>query len=327
MPAPPPATGQRIGWTDLPDDVRAGIEAVLGDQVISAESQAGGFSPASADRIRTGTGRRAFVKAVSPDQNPDSPALLRREADHLDALSATSPRVPRLLGRYDDGHWIALLMEEIDGCCPPVPWSEQHVTSAMTTLAALADDLTPSPLAGLDSARTALSSLFDGWRHLRDRPDPSLDPWVAARLDELVDRSAEALDQLTGSTVVHLDLRADNLLVRGDGTMAVVDWPWAVDGPDWLDRFLLLINVDLYGGHDPDALVARHLPAVDPRLITGCLAGMCAFFTDAGRLPSVPGLPTLRAFQRAQGVSTTAWLRRRLDPGLRPASPASATRS
>ncbi len=314
MPAPPPATGRRIGWTDLPDEVRAGIEVVLGDRVVGAESQAGGFSPGTADRIRTDAGRRVFVKAVSPDQNPDSPALLRIEADHLAGLSAASPRVPRPLGRYDDGHWVALIMDEIDGSCPPVPWSQEHVASAMTTLAALADDLTPSPLVGLDSARTALTSLFDGWRQMRDRPDPSLDPWVASRLDELIDRSAEALDQLTGSTVVHLDLRADNLLVRSDGSMVAVDWPWAVVGPDWLDRFLLLINVDLYGGHDPDVLVAHHLPDVDPLLVTGCLAGMCAYFTDAGRKPPPPGLPTVRAFQRAQAVSTTAWLRRRLSP-------------
>ena len=32
--AAPPATGQRITWTDLPDHVRAGIERVLGGRVV-----------------------------------------------------------------------------------------------------------------------------------------------------------------------------------------------------------------------------------------------------------------------------------------------------
>jgi len=280
--------------------------------VIGAESQAGGFSPGTADRVRTDTGRRAFVKAVSPDQNPDSPDLLRREADHLDAL-ARSPRVPRPIGRYDDGHWIALAMEEIDGGCPPVPWSDEHIDGAMDTLAALAADLTPSPIAGLCPVSDGLASLFLGWRRLRDQPHPTLDPWAAARLDELIELSASTLHRLDGDTVVHCDIRADNLLVRRDGTMVVVDWPWALTGPDWLDRLLLLINVDLYGGHDVEELVARHLPRVDPPLITGCLAGLCAFFTDAGRQPGVPSLPTLRGFQRAQADSTTVWLRRRME--------------
>ena len=221
--------------------------------------------------------------------------------------------MPRPIGRYDDGHWIALAMEEIDGGCPPVPWSDEHIGGAMDTLAALAADLTPSPIAGLRPVSDGLASLFLGWRRLRDQPHPALDPWAAARLDELIELSASTLHRLDGDTVVHCDIRADNLLVRRDGTMVVVDWPWALTGPDWLDRLLLLINVDLYGGHDADALVARHLPQVDPQLITGALAGLCAFFTDAGRQPGVPNLPTLRAFQRAQADSTTVWLRRRMD--------------
>lgn len=285
---------------------------MLGGRVVAAESQPGGFSPGTADRVRTDTGERAFVKAVSPDQNPDSPDLLRREADHLDAL-ARSPRVPRPIGRYDDGHWIAVAMEEIDGRCPPVPWSDEHVDAAMDTLAALAADLTPSPISELGPVPEGLASIFFGWQRLRDQPHPDLDPWIAARLDELIEVSADTLRRLHGDTVVHCDLRADNLLVRPDGSMVVVDWPWALTGPDWLDRLLLLINIDLYGGHDAEQLAARYLPQVDPSLITGCLAGMCAFFTDAGRQPEVPGLPTLRAFQQAQADSTTAWLRRRLE--------------
>jgi aminoglycoside phosphotransferase (APT) family kinase protein len=308
----PPAVGQRIGWSDLPADVQRGIEAVLGGRVIGAESQAGGFSPGTADRVRLATGGRAFVKAVSPDQNPDSPDLLRREADYLDALSR-SPRVPRPIGRYDDGHWIALAMEEVDGRCPPVPWSDEHVDAAMATLAELAADLTPTPIAGLSPVTEGLASIFGGWERLRDQPHPALDPWVAARLDVLVEMSADALHRLTGDTVVHCDIRADNLLVRPDGSMVVVDWPWALTGPDWLDRLMLVINIDLYGGQDADGVVARHLPHVDPLLITGCLAGLCAFFTDAARQPEVPGLPTLRAFQRAQAESTAVWLRRRIE--------------
>lgn len=313
MPAPP-ATGQRITWSDVPADVRVGIERVLGGRVVHTESQAGGFSPGTADRVRTASGRRAFVKAVSPDQNPDSPDLLRREADHLAALGF-SAYVPELIGQYDDGYWIAVAMEEIDGSCPPMPWSAEHVEQAMGSLAALATDLTPNPIPRLRPIAQGFSSLFAGWRRLQADPAESVDPWIQVRLDDLAELSESTLARLGGDTVVHCDVRADNLLVRSDGSMVLVDWPWALVGPDWLDRFLLVINIDLYGGHDAEALVQRHLAAVDPELITGALAGLCAFLTDAGRQPPVPGLPTLRAFQQAQADSTTAWLRRRLVGG------------
>lgn len=313
MPAPP-ATGRRITWAEVPESVRAGMEHVLGSRVVRAASQSGGFSPGTADRLLLENGGRAFVKAVSPRQNPDSPDLLRREGDHLAVLGA-SVRVPRLIGRYDDGVWIALALEDVDGCCPSVPWRDEHVVLALETLTDLAAELTPNAVPDLQPLGDGFSSLFAGWRRLQTEPTEQIDPWVGDHLEDLAELSESTLAQLAGDTVVHCDIRADNLLVRPDGSMVVVDWPWALVGPDWLDRFMLMINIDLYGGHDVEALVARWLSEVDPALVTGALAGLCAFFTDAGRQPPVPGLPTLRAFQQAQADSTTTWLRRRLTGG------------
>jgi hypothetical protein len=310
----PPATGQRITWAEVPEHVRAGIEHVLGGRVVNAASQSGGFSPGTADRLLLENGDRAFVKAVSPLQNPDSPDVLRREGDNLAVLGA-SAHVPRLIGRYDDDVWVALALEDIDGCCPAMPWRDEHVAAALDTLAGLAAELTPSPIPDLEPLADGFSSLFAGWRRLQTQPAELVDPWVADHLEQLARLSESTLAQLVGDTVVHCDVRADNLLVRADGSMVVVDWPWALVGPDWVDRLLLMINIDLYGGHDVEALVARWMSEVDPELITGALAGLCAFFTDAGRQPPVPGLPTLRAFQQAQAESTTAWLRRRLSGG------------
>jgi hypothetical protein len=59
-----PSSGRRIGWLDIPPDVRLRIERIVGGRVVDAVSQAGGFSPGTADRVRTDNGRCAFVKAV-----------------------------------------------------------------------------------------------------------------------------------------------------------------------------------------------------------------------------------------------------------------------
>ncbi|GIJ21197.1 hypothetical protein Vlu01_18210 [Micromonospora lutea] len=56
------------------------MEKIIGDRVVEAVSQSGGYSPGTADRVRTTSGRRAFVKAASPAQNPDTPAMHRAEA-------------------------------------------------------------------------------------------------------------------------------------------------------------------------------------------------------------------------------------------------------
>ncbi len=115
---------------------------------------------------------------------------------------------------------------------------------------------------------------------------------------------------LAGDTLVHTDIRADNLLLSPDGTVTVVDWPWACRGPAWLDTLLLLVNVRLFGGHDTQSLLAGHAAAndVDPHDLVGVLAGLAGFFVDGARQPPPAGLPTVRAFQRAHAEAVLSWL-------------------
>jgi aminoglycoside phosphotransferase (APT) family kinase protein len=108
-----------------------------------------------------------------------------------------------------------------------------------------------------------------------------------------------------------MDIRADNLLIRPDGEVVIVDWPWAARGPAWLDPLSVLVNVNLFGGLDVEALTAQHVRA-EADDVTGFLVGLTGYFLDAARQPGSPGLPTVRAFQAAQGRSTLAWVRRRL---------------
>ena len=307
------ATKTRIGWADLPPDVRATVEQILGDRVVDAVSQPGGYSPGTADRVRTAGGRRAFVKAVSPAQNDRSPHLHRAEARIAAALPSHAP-APRLLGSHDDGEWVALVFTDVDGRHPATPWLATELTAVLAALAAMAAALTPTPVAAVPTAAEQLGYDFAGWRRIAADPPADLAPWARAHLPELCAAADRGLTALTGDTLCHLDVRADNLLVGADGTVSVVDWPWACRGPSWLDTLLLLVNVRLHGGHDTEVLL-RDLPltaAVEPAALTGVLAGLAGFFLDAARQPPPPGIPTVRAFQRAQGDALLPWLAERL---------------
>ena len=112
------AAGVRVRWADLPVEVRAAVEDVLGSRVVEARTQRGGFSPGSAARVVTADGRRGFVKAVSSALNPASPVLHRREIAVGRAMPA-DPAVPALLGswegRADDADWVALVLADVEG--------------------------------------------------------------------------------------------------------------------------------------------------------------------------------------------------------------------
>jgi len=307
------SSGPRIGWADLPDAVRVAVEAIIGDRVVEAVPQVGGFSPGTADRVRTTSGRRAFVKAVNPGLNERSAELHRREARITAALPVGVP-APRLRGVHDDGDWVALVLEDIEGCHPVTPWQTQQLTAVLDALSTLAaHDVTPA-LADLPGTGADLAGDLQGWQRIARDPPETLDPWAQAHLPKLVALAKRAPAALTGDRLVHTDIRADNILVRTDGTVVFVDWPWATRGPGWFDTLAVLINVSLYGGHDVDEVLSAHTPVgVDAEDLTAVLVGLAGYFLDSARQPAPGGLPTVRAFQAAEGAAVLAWIRQRLN--------------
>jgi aminoglycoside phosphotransferase len=300
-------TAVRITWADLPPEIRARTERIIGGRVVDARSQTGGYSPGTADRVRTDDGRRAFVKAVTPAINEDSARLARQEMRISAALPGHAP-VPRLLGAFDTGDWVVLVFEDVEGVHPRTPWVEPEIDAVVTGLRELAAVLTPAPLPGLPRASERLAPDFAGWHRVAADPPADLDPWAAAHLPALCASAARGLTALAeGATLAHCDIRADNILVRDDGRAIFVDWPWGCIGPDWLDRLLLAVNVVINGG-DADPVLA----GIDPRAGTDVVAGFTGYFLHHSRTPPPPGIPAVRAFQRAQGDALLPWLRGRL---------------
>jgi aminoglycoside phosphotransferase (APT) family kinase protein len=315
-PPPPPASGVRLPWSAVPAALRRAVEADLGSRVVDAVSQPGGFSPGVAARLLLADGRRAFVKAVGPEPNPDSPGIHRAEARIAAALPAAAP-APRLLGSHDQQGWIALLFEDVDGRMPAQPWRHDELGRVLAALTDLAAALTPAPV-GAPSLADRLGEQFHGWRRLRAAREVGsdalgwLDPWARRHLDRLAELEAGWTAAAAGSTLLHADLRADNLLLTPT-RVVFVDWPWAAVGAAWVDLLLMLPSVRMQGGPDPEALFTGHPVARDAGrdAATSVLAGLTGFFLSRSQEPAPPGLPTVRAFQAAQGAVALAWLRQR----------------
>jgi hypothetical protein len=300
-------TAVRITWADLPSEVRSRAEQIIGGQVVEARSQTGGFSPGTADRVRTGDGRRAFVKAVTPALNARSAVLARQEM-RITAALPEHAATPRVLGGFDTGDWVVMILEDVPGRHPRLPWSDPDIDTVLRGLDELAAALTPAPLTDLPRASDNLAHDFDGWNLIAADPPADLDPWARATLPALRASAARGLAATaSGDTLAHCDIRADNILVRDDGRPIFIDWPWGCIGPDWLDRVLLAVNVLVNGG-----TADRLLRGLDPDLVTDVVAGLTGYFLHTCRTPPPPGIPAVRAFQRAQADALLPWLRKRL---------------
>ncbi|GAC1482421.1 MAG: hypothetical protein PVSMB9_08130 [Candidatus Dormibacteria bacterium] len=296
--------------------MRLAIEERLGSPVVEAISQRGGFSPGVAARLRLRDGRRAFVKAVCSDPNPESPTMHRREARVAAALPESVP-APRFRFAYDDGEWVALAFEDVEGRMPAMPWREDELRNVLEAVAGMAISLTPSPIA-LPSMGEIHDEEFRGWRRLLTARTTGeddlagLDPWAKMHLSDLAELEEKWAGSAEGNTLLHVDLRADNMLITGDRLM-VVDWPHAAVGAAWVDLLFLLPSVAMQGGPMPWQVFDSHPVArgASPARVTAVVAAITGFFIRQSRQPPPPGLPTLRQFQLEQGRPALEWLKRR----------------
>jgi Ser/Thr protein kinase RdoA (MazF antagonist) len=308
----PPAQGARIPWESVPESVREAVEAGLGAGVAEAVTQPGGFSPGCASRLRLENGRSVFVKAVGSEPNPDSPGFHRIEAHVAAALPHETP-APKFLFSHDDGDWVALVFEDVDGHEPEMPWRGDELERVLAALTDLSTALTPAPIEA-PPLSGRYGELFRGWRSLAEEQPEGLDSWPAERLDTLAELEAGWADAADGETLLHTDVRADNVLLTPD-RVVFVDWPHVCLGAPWVDLLAFLPSVAMQGGPKPWDLFDDHPLGreADPPRVDAVLAALAGFFVHRSTLPPPPGLPTLRDFQRAQGAESLAWLRRRLE--------------
>ena len=312
----PTARGNRASWESLPTQVRTAFEDWLGEPVIAAQTQLGGLSPGAATRILAASGRRVFLKAVGPTPNIRSPGFYRREAAIVPLLPA-SVLSPRLLWSYDEGEegWVALAFEDIQGRQTTLPWIPAELDRVVACLVELTDALTPAPMSaeqvGLAESWGVVTS--SRWMRLAEQAD-RLDDWSRQHLDVLVILEADAAAAVAGDTLLHLDLRDDNLLLTPDEVM-VIDWAHARIGAPWLDIVLMAPSVAMQGGPDPETLIARH-PATrsaNPADITAAIVAIAGSLTYGGLQDPPPGLPTLPAFMAAQAAEACRWLQTRIN--------------
>lgn len=317
QPGAPPAQGVRLPWTEIPEPLRHRAETHLGGRIVEAVTQPGGFSPGAAARLRLADGRRAFAKAVSPGQNPDSPGIYRAEARIAARLPPSVP-APRLLASFEDDGWVVLLFEDIDGLMPAQPWVPAELDRVLDALHALAETLTPAP-AGVDApaVEERFGEEFRGWRnlaHARDHGEglADLGPWEHRNLTRLAGLEASWEQAAQGNSLAHADIRADNLLLTED-RVYVVDWPWACLAQPWFDLVAMLLTISVHGGPDPETICQAQpvTRAADPDAVTTVLAALTGYLIDKSRQPPPPGMPTLRKAQRAGGEAALSWLQQR----------------
>ncbi|HEY3437797.1 MAG TPA: aminoglycoside phosphotransferase family protein [Actinotalea sp.] len=317
--APAAFGGSRLGWADLPRHVRRRIVELTGAEVISETSATSGFSPGFAGVLELGDGTEVFVKAVSAEQNPESPELARSEIEVARHLPAAVP-APRMRWSDDDGTWVILAFDAVSGRSPELPWHPEDLERVLGALTQLAE--AGRPAAGLlRPLAKDMAAMAQGWDLLADdaaaltRARLALAPhgdWLADNLGRLQGWAADAVEACQGDHLVHGDLRADNVMLAPD-TVWLIDWPHAAgNGAGWYDLLTMLPSVAMQAGGDPAEIFWSQptTRGADRDAVRAVLAGISGYFVHGAVQPAPTGITNLRAFQTAQGIEALDWLRR-----------------
>lgn len=303
-PLPHGRTARRLAWVHLPAGVRAAVEERLGSPVVSARSQDSGFTPGFASVLACEDGSRHFVKAASTRAQRMFAAAYREEVRKLAALPAAAP-APRLLWSFEAEGWFVLSTEYVDARAPHRPWRLAELELCLATLAAAVPVLTPPP-DGLElpTAAEEFAEWPAYWDHLRaTRPD------LLPHLDEAAALAGRYAEVVAGETLVHVDVRDDNVLLTTDGRALLCDWNWPVVGAAWLDSLFALIG-PRGDGLDVAAVVAANplLAGVPAESVDVVLALVTGYFLRSAEEPVPPTSPHLRDAQRWQGEVCWEWL-------------------
>ncbi len=308
--SPPPAgrTARRLEWRFLPPEVRALVEERCGSPVVEADSKGGGFTPGFASVLTCEDGSRQFVKAASTQAQRPVAEAYREEARKLGALPDGLPAA-RLLWSEDD-EWVVLGLEYADGRPPARPWRRPDLERCLDALEEVADRLTPAP-PGLELAAFAddFADFATAWDVVLPA-GPSLPGMTPQRLETAAALARGFVAVTAGDTLVHTDVRDDNLVLGA--RVVICDWNWPVRGADWLDTVFLLVG-PRGDGLDVDAVLqerrlTRDLPSEHVDTVLALLAG---YFLRQRDLPVPTSSPYLRQHQSWYAEATWSWLAER----------------
>jgi hypothetical protein len=310
----PRAVGVRLPYDAVPAAVRDWVEETLGSPVVAVAEQVGGMSPGCATRLTCADGTRAFVKAVGATLNPDTPGLFRREVGVLEHIGA-HPLWARMLASYDDGDWVALLIEDVEGRHPDFGDAAdlQAVLDGTDRLSEVLQAREVPPTVDLVDIGERFLIWAETLASLAEAPAATPVPdWLRSDphgwADVLRDHAARPMPH-----VAHWDIRVDNLLRRPGGEIVFVDWGMAARGPAWADPLLARLERMDEPWFAASTASSPALVEAGDEAVTAFLAGFGAHLAVRSVVAVDVNLPTLNDFRIRESRRMLEAVARRTD--------------
>jgi hypothetical protein len=307
----------------VPREIKDDVARILGSPVARAARVYGGYAPSATFRMVLANGRPAFFKGVNAQSNDYMRgALPREERVYRELEGYIHPWAPAFLGSFKRNDWHVLLLEDVGAQTMP-PWSPAKARRSARSFARFHATTHGRPLPRWLS-RKEHHDIAGYWRRLAESGELAKPAGLARRraeearewLDVALPLLRENAERLAGlrppHSLVHFDTRSDNTRLQGE-QLRMFDWNFASVGPHEVDAAAFAQATEAEGGPSAEQILgwyAEIMPLRDTHL-DAAVAGIAAYFADKAWRPPIPGVPRVRAFQRAQLKVSLAWAARR----------------
>lgn len=260
----------------------------------------GGYSPAERWVATLPDGSTVFAKVAT---TPLVARWLRQEARIYSEVQAQC--MPAIAAFEDDPERPMLIMEDLTYAHWPPPWSWRNVEAVRASLAAVSSIPAPD---FLPSATEAIFQTGQQWQAVARDPRPFLSlglcdtTWLDAALPTLL--AAEASAVMEGNSLLHMDVRSDNLCFADEDEPVLLDWSHAARGPAKLDVAFWLPSLQFEGGPAPETILPDE---------PGYAALISGFFAARAGQDVIPDAPFVRRVQLEQLSMALPWAIRQLE--------------
>ena len=283
-----------------PQDVARVAAALKAEPVMWRPALRGGQTAAARWIVTLPDGARSFVKIGA---TLETAAWVRDEHLVYTQLRGMS-FLPRMIGWHDDGERPVLAIEDLSQERWPPPWDTAAVDAVLACLEDVHATDPPPDLPTFERHHVQFRSV---WQRIQADPEPFLSLGLCGRawLDAAAPDLAAAADAavLEGDTLVHMDVRSNDLCLHG-GAAVLIDWNWACVGSPMFDLAWWLPSLHAEGGPPPKAV-----------LPTGAVehAALAAgYFCAHAGLPPIPQARHVRELQLQQARTALPWAAREL---------------
>lgn len=252
-------------FEDLPADLITKIENVIGDKITGAEMAWGGYSASFSILADTEQSGRYFIKGSHPEEMAHGFKMLQQEIQayqNIPILKTLAPPFVGYVAKGGEDDWHLGIWRAVEGGQIKTRWSDRDLQTVGQRMAYIYKNFEEQNENLLPAEETNfiqdILSGKNGWQRLDKNAErienfcrafhdgDAARAWLAANLDHLIDLSSGHADGHL-RTLLHFDLRTDNMLFDHQDQVWLIDWPNACSGPAVYDLVYLAGELALRG--------------------------------------------------------------------------------